>query len=902
VALSGSTALVGAHFDDIGTNENQGSSYVYSRSGSTWTQQAQLTASDGAANDQFGRSVALSGDTALVGAPFDDIVADENQGSAYVFTRSGSTWTLQDKLTPFDGEANDEFGSSVALSGNTALIGAFLDDVGANSNQGSAYVYTRSGSNWTQQAKLTAGDGAASDEFGFSAALSGDTALVGAHLDDTGRGSAYVYVRSGSAWTQQAKLAAGGSFAEFGHSVALSGDTALIGAWRASVGANLFQGLAFVYSRSGSTWPLQAVLLASDGDSGDGFGSSVALSGDTALVGASSDEVVANFGQGSAYEYSRSGSTWTEQAKLTASDGAANESFGDSIALSGNTALIGSPFNDGSSPFGNPNEGAAYVFIGLNLDNTTSTITADLPDPSNVGQSATISVVVTGTNTAPSAGTVTVNASTGESCIDDTLRVGGGTSSLYSCEIIFNTPGSRMLIASYSGSAAHAGSISLAEPHHVRQASSTVISAATPDPSQAGGTVPVSVSVSGALTAPADGQVTVQASTGESCNDTSSSAGAGSTVLFGCDLVFASVGPRTLTATFSGSTTHANSVSAAEPHMVVTTLIVAPASLPGGVFGAAYDQTLSASGTGSTAPYSFSVSNGALPSGLNLAAGSGQISGTATAAGSFTFTITATDSSPPAVGGPFTGSRTYTVQIARANQATLTVSATPPTILFDGTSALGTSGGSGTGAISFAATSGASVCSITGSTLTGIGVGTCTVTATKAADANFNAATANVQVTVQATTDLEVSILDDTTFAVPGGFSEYEILVANAGLLPVDDARVQHPVPAGLTAALWTCAQVQGASCPTASGIGGIDQLIDLPVNGVLRYVFSATVSASTGATIVSTATITTPAGMIELDPSDNQATDINSVVPNGVFKDGFENPAQVISVWVPPQ
>ncbi|MSQ08671.1 MAG: hypothetical protein EXR44_05165, partial [Dehalococcoidia bacterium] len=190
----------------------------------TWTQQQKLTASDGAANDFFGYSVAVSGDTAVVGAWGDDSA----KGSAYVFTRSGSTWTQQQKLTASDGAAIDYFGYSVAVSGDTAVVGAYGDD----SYKGSAYVFTRSGSTWTQQQKLTASDGAANDYFGGSVAVSGDTAVVGAYGDDSEKGSAYVFTRSGSTWTQQQKLTASDGAANdfFGWSVAVSGDTAVVGA------------------------------------------------------------------------------------------------------------------------------------------------------------------------------------------------------------------------------------------------------------------------------------------------------------------------------------------------------------------------------------------------------------------------------------------------------------------------------------------------------------------------------------------------------------------------------------------------------------------------------------------------------------------------------------------------
>jgi hypothetical protein len=365
VAVSGDTALVGALLDDIGANANQGSAYVFTRSGTTWSQEAKLTAGDGAANDRFGYSVAVSGDTTVVGAYFDDIDANADQGSAYVFTRSGTTWSQQAKLTAGDGAGGDLFGYYVAVSGDTAVVGAVADVIGANPDQGSAYVFTRNGTTWSEQAKLTAGDGAANDVFGWSVALSGDTAVVGARVDDIGanpdQGSAYVFTRSGTTWSQQAKLIAGDGAANdwFGTSVAVSGDTAVVGALFGDIGANTNHGSAYVFTRNGTSWSEQAKLTAGDGAVNDQFGYSVAVSGDTAVVGALFDNIGANSTQGSAYVFTRSGTTWGQQAKLTAGDGAAGDWFGISVAVSGDTALVGALFDDIGA---NPDQGSAYVF------------------------------------------------------------------------------------------------------------------------------------------------------------------------------------------------------------------------------------------------------------------------------------------------------------------------------------------------------------------------------------------------------------------------------------------------------------------------------------------------------------------------------------------------------------
>jgi MYXO-CTERM domain-containing protein len=365
-AISNDTAVVGAVLDDVGTAVGRGSAYVFQRSGTTWTQQAQLLAADGAADDCFGSSVAVSGDTALIGAFLDQVGANDAQGSVYVFQRTGASWAQQVKLIASDGAASDQFGVSVALSGDTALVGADRDSVGAISYQGSAYVFQRTGTTWAQQAKLVASDGASDDHFGASVALSGNTALVGAYGDNLGvnaeQGSAYVFQRTGTTWVQQAKLIAsdGASPDEFGRSVALSADTALVGARMANVGTITAQGSGYVFQRTGTAWAQQAKLLASDGASGDFFGGSVALSGNTALISAHGDDVGANSSQGSAYVFQRTGAAWAQQTKLIASDGDPYDGFGYfSVALSSDAALIGSPFVDSAS---NANQGAAYVF------------------------------------------------------------------------------------------------------------------------------------------------------------------------------------------------------------------------------------------------------------------------------------------------------------------------------------------------------------------------------------------------------------------------------------------------------------------------------------------------------------------------------------------------------------
>jgi hypothetical protein len=328
VAVSGDTAVIGAtDDDDLGTNS--GAAYVFMRSGTSWTQQAKLLADDGGSGDDFSYSVAVSGDTAVIGTPGDNDLGSES-GAAYVFVRSGTSWTQQAKLLADDGMQNDWLGVSVAVSGDTAVISANgVDDLGTGA--GAAYVFVRSGTSWTQQAKLLADDGASFDTFGYSVAVSGDTAVIGAYgRDDLGdrSGAAYVFVRSGTSWTQQAKLLAddGAASDYFGWKVAVSGDTAVIGAdWDDDLGTN--SGGAYVFVRSGTSWTQQTKLLADDGASFDRFGYSVAVSGNRAVIGAPEDDDLGDR-SGSAYVLSVENNLYADLEALADVNGNNNTDFG----------------------------------------------------------------------------------------------------------------------------------------------------------------------------------------------------------------------------------------------------------------------------------------------------------------------------------------------------------------------------------------------------------------------------------------------------------------------------------------------------------------------------------------------------------------------------------------------
>ena len=365
VAVSGDTAVVGATRDNHNGIIDAGAAYVFVRSGTTWSQQFKVTAADGQAFDNFGCAVALSGDTLVVGSYLDDNPGGNDAGAAYVFVRSGVTWSQQAKLLAPDSTDNSEFGYSVGLSGDTALVGAFGQPVGGGLDTGAAYVFVRDGTAWSLQSELTASDAAAGDKFGFAATLSGDTAVVGAFANDnagvTNAGAVYVFVRNGTDWSEQAKLTAsdGATNDYLGWSVALSGDTVVAGASQDDNAGGVNAGSACVFVRSGTRWDQEARLIAGDAAPECAFGWSVAVDGDTAVVGAALDSHTIGHAAGSAYVFTRSRGAWSQDTKVLASDEAANDEFGFASALSGDTAIISGVANDNT---GGADAGSAYVF------------------------------------------------------------------------------------------------------------------------------------------------------------------------------------------------------------------------------------------------------------------------------------------------------------------------------------------------------------------------------------------------------------------------------------------------------------------------------------------------------------------------------------------------------------
>lgn len=364
VALSGDRALVGVIFDDMPSKIDAGSARIFERQGSgAWTQVANLIAFDAFAGDQFGYSVALDDDRAIVGSPQDDDKGSAS-GSAYVFERqSNGTWTLAAKLVAADGAIGDFFGRAVAIDGDRALVGSVLDDDGAG-NAGSVYAYERSsGGTWSFVQKLGAASPEADARFGIEIALDGDRVAIGATLDDEAAldaGEVYVFEHGFGGWSEVAELVAPDAAAsdEFGEALALEGDRLIVGVRKDDDGAT-DAGSARVFERSaGGVWSEVAALRASTPVAGALLGSSVALEGDRAVAGATSEGSLPA-APGRALLFTReSTSVWHETALLASSAGSNSALFGEAAALSNGRLLISADQDD----TGATNAGAAMVF------------------------------------------------------------------------------------------------------------------------------------------------------------------------------------------------------------------------------------------------------------------------------------------------------------------------------------------------------------------------------------------------------------------------------------------------------------------------------------------------------------------------------------------------------------
>jgi len=369
IAISGDTAVVGA----IGVKGTDGgvfagAVYVFVNDGVQWVEQVKLVLPNSQERDLFGKSVAISGDKLLVGAPQ---VGDSDAGAAYVYVRNGNAWNQQNILTASDAAERDSFGSSVAISGETIIVGASADDDEAR-NSGSAYVFIQTDNTWSEQAKLRASDPGLRRNFGGSAVILGNTAVIGAPSFYDDQGAVYVFKRNGTVWSEEDKLqpssVSGRRLSSddttpdrqvrirrdarnyFGRSIAFSGNTIVAGS-SGEDARGRDSGAVYVFTKSGTEWREQAKLLSDPSDKG-GFGASVAFSGGTLIASGRVYD--------SAYLFTRSGNTWNQQGKLKPSSLPEGGSLGDYIALSGDVVMVGD--TGGLGEVGIPRVGSVYVF------------------------------------------------------------------------------------------------------------------------------------------------------------------------------------------------------------------------------------------------------------------------------------------------------------------------------------------------------------------------------------------------------------------------------------------------------------------------------------------------------------------------------------------------------------
>lgn len=422
IDIDGNWLISGARLEDEDASGNNnlsgaGSAYIYYNNSGTWSQFQKIVSDDREGNDTFGYSVAISGNYAIVGAQSEGSYVEEEEeeggeeergigggstttdttissGAAYIFYYNGSTWSQQAKLAASDRDNYDYFGTSVAIDGDYAIVGAYGEDENASGidsleSSGSAYIFYRSGTTWTQQAKLVASDREKDDRFGSSLDIDGDYAIIGAYSEDENTsgadslddaGSAYIFHRSGTTWSQQAKIVSSDRAADdyFGNDLAISGDYAVVGANQEDEDADgnntlTGAGSAYIFYRSGSVWSQQQKIVSGSRGTygGDYFGYSVDIDNEYVVVGSygdGHDENNSNYigWTGSVYIFKRSGSTWSEDDKMLASDRAQNDHLGCSVAIStaSGYAIAGAKDEDEDASGGNTmsNSGSAYIY------------------------------------------------------------------------------------------------------------------------------------------------------------------------------------------------------------------------------------------------------------------------------------------------------------------------------------------------------------------------------------------------------------------------------------------------------------------------------------------------------------------------------------------------------------
>lgn len=357
VAVSGDTLVVGARYDSVPLGKEpqsySGAAYVYIKEGENWIQQARLTPSIPKAGDLFGSAVAIDRDTIVVGAVGNDSI-DENgddapeMGAVYIFTRSGDQWQQQAKIEPEDGVKADYFGNSVAIAGERIVVGASGKDLGNTSDAGKVYTFYRSGTQWYQSQSITAPDLEANDNFGASLDIDGPRVVIGAPSDDR-VGAAFIFYRTGSTWAQESKIEPDDDHLgdNFAASVSIEDELVVVGAPFADpeIGGRQVTnaGAAYVYRKRANTWSQDSKLVLENASAFDNFGGSVTTSGNSIVVGATGQDYFSMLRVGSAFTFVRNQDSWENQTQILSGAPYSDSNFGSSIAINGELIIVGEP-------------------------------------------------------------------------------------------------------------------------------------------------------------------------------------------------------------------------------------------------------------------------------------------------------------------------------------------------------------------------------------------------------------------------------------------------------------------------------------------------------------------------------------------------------------------------------
>jgi hypothetical protein len=357
VAIQGDLVAVGAGGAVAGSVANAGAVYLFKRRGLTYVPEEKLVAPDASAGAEFGRAVAIQGNTVIVGARFAQVGDLSSAGAAYVFRKYRGSWHFEDKITSPTPADQDNFGRALAVHGDLLVVTARKENLNEE-DVGAAYVFRHRGGRWISEAKLTASDPTSGAYFGQSVAIQGNLIAVGArNAEPNGAGAFYLFRRSWhDGWVETAKLTPpdGKTDDQFGFTIAMAGNVIAVGARRADLTGAKDAGAAYVFVLGRGSVDLVTKLIASDAKAGDQFGQSIDIAGDVIAVGANRADIGTNGDQGAIYLFRRQGEQWVEADKVTASDGVAGDEFGYSLAAFGNRLVTGAHFADSK-------EGVAYV-------------------------------------------------------------------------------------------------------------------------------------------------------------------------------------------------------------------------------------------------------------------------------------------------------------------------------------------------------------------------------------------------------------------------------------------------------------------------------------------------------------------------------------------------------------